>query len=134
MSRTPDPVGTELNLVDVGLDPTEPGSISYNEGSFRARDSVGTFDLRGSSSITSNKAGVLYSVDFSGEPQKATVVFDVAFSDTQYSITLSPITDGLRVFCLSVESKTESDFVVSLNTNNVLGLVEVGWQCRVIGS
>lgn len=134
MPRTPDPVGEELNLVDVGTDPTGPGSIAYSGGVLKGRDSVGTFDLRGSSSTTSNKAGSSYPVDFSGEPQKATVVFDVAFSDTAYAIVFSPVTDGSCVFAVSAESKTEAGFVINLNTNNAVGLVEVGWQCRVIGS
>jgi hypothetical protein len=46
VSRTPDPIGVELNLVDLGEDPSTVGGISLNNGSLRGRDSLGVFNLR----------------------------------------------------------------------------------------
>ena len=52
VGRTPDPVGEELNLVDLGLDPTVIGSISNNAGQLKGRDNTGVFDLRSGSGLT----------------------------------------------------------------------------------
>lgn len=52
MGRTPDPVGEELNLVDLGLDPTVIGAISNNAGQLKGRDNTGVFDLRSGSGLT----------------------------------------------------------------------------------
>jgi hypothetical protein len=52
VGRTPDPVGEELNLVDLGLDPTVIGAISNNAGQLKGRDNTGVFDLRSGSGLT----------------------------------------------------------------------------------
>jgi hypothetical protein len=46
MGRTPDPIGDSLELPDIGLDPVLVGEVTLNAGAIKARDSVGTFNLR----------------------------------------------------------------------------------------
>jgi hypothetical protein len=53
MGRTPDPIGDSLELPEIGLDPVLVGEISLNAGAIKARDVLGTFNLRsGGSGIT----------------------------------------------------------------------------------
>ena len=46
MSRTPDPIGDSLELPELGLDPVLVGEITLNAGAIKARDVIGTFNLR----------------------------------------------------------------------------------------
>ena len=46
MSRTPDPIGESVELPEIGLDPVLVGEITLNSGAIKARDSIGTFNLR----------------------------------------------------------------------------------------
>lgn len=46
MSRTPDPIGESIELPEIGLDPVLVGEITLNAGAIKARDSIGTFNLR----------------------------------------------------------------------------------------
>lgn len=46
MPRTPDPIGESLELPDIGLDPVLVGEITLNAGAIKARDSIGTFNIR----------------------------------------------------------------------------------------
>jgi len=80
--------------------------------------------------VLGHKSGRLIPGDFSGNPKKATVTFDEAYSDTDYSIALDQVTIDGWVFALSTESKTDGGFVVSLNTNVIAHLVEVLWLTK----
>lgn len=46
MPRTPDPIGDSLELPEIGLDPVLVGEITLNAGAIKARDVIGTFNLR----------------------------------------------------------------------------------------
>ena len=46
MGRTPDPIGDSLELPEIGLDPVLVGEITLNAGAIKARDVIGTFNLR----------------------------------------------------------------------------------------
>ena len=46
MSRTPDPIGDSLELPEIGLDPVLVGEVTLNAGAIKARDVIGTFNLR----------------------------------------------------------------------------------------
>ncbi len=83
--------------------------------------------------LLGHKSGRLIPGDFAGNPQKATVIFDTAYSDTDYSIALDQVTINDHVFVLSTESKTNASFIVSLNTGNKANLVEVLWLTKPIG-
>lgn len=46
MGRTPDPIGDSLEIPEIGLDPVLVGEITLNAGAIKARDVIGTFNLR----------------------------------------------------------------------------------------
>ena len=46
MGRTPDPIGDSLEIPEIGLDPVLVGEITLNAGAIKARDIIGTFNLR----------------------------------------------------------------------------------------
>ena len=74
--RTPDPVGEELNLVDLGLDPTTIGAISNNGGQLKGRDNTGVFDLRSGTGLTY----IEFLLDC--EPTAETGAADASYSNT----------------------------------------------------
>ena len=79
------------------------------------------------------KSGKLIPGNFSGTPKKATVTFSSAFVDDGYTIVVLVLTDGSRTFSPAAESKAAGRFVVNLHSNNVAGLVEVGWHAIILG-
>jgi hypothetical protein len=52
MGRTPDPIGDSLELPEIGLDPVLVGEITLNAGAIKARDVLGTFNLRSGTGLT----------------------------------------------------------------------------------
>ena len=52
MSRTPDPIGTELEIPEVGVDPVSVGGITLNGGDLKAKDGTGVFNLRSGTGLT----------------------------------------------------------------------------------
>ena len=80
-----------------------------------------------------SKAGTINPGSFSGNPKEASVSFGAPFGSTSYAVVLSPRTDGSRTFSPSLLTKTTGGFTVSLNANNIAGLVELGWVCTVSG-
>lgn len=77
---------------------------------------------------SSAKSGVVTPDAFSGSPLKAVVSFGHPFPDENYAVTFNAQTDGSRSFSLSAENKTPFGFVISLQTNEPVGLVDVEWQ------
>ena len=90
--------------------------------------------ITGSAVTQTAKAGLLPAAAFAGNPKKATVTFGTAYPNTNYAITLSPVTDGTKTFTLDAESKTAAGFVVNLNSNNLANFLEVGWHTMALGS
>lgn len=82
---------------------------------------------------TGIKAGTIIPGNFSGNPKTASVSFGAPFGSSAYALVLAPSTDGSRTFSLSVTSKTAGGFTISLNANNLAGLVEVGWSAIASG-
>ena len=78
------------------------------------------------------KAGKLIPGDFSGAPLKATVTFTTAFDDVNYAIAVDKITIG-GAYAHTIEDKLTTGFIVNLNSNNAVGLVEVLWQASPLG-
>ena len=79
------------------------------------------------------KSGVLIPSNFSGNPKTATILFGTQFPSTSYSVTTSSLTDGKKSYGPVVENKTVAGFTVNLHSNNISGLVEVGWHAIVTG-
>lgn len=101
---------------------------------YRRNDANTAWNIISGTSSASAKSGFVIPGSFSGNPKKATITFASAYPDTNYAITLAPVTDGTKTFVTSIESKTVSGFVLNLNSNNVANLIEIGWHTMVIGS
>jgi hypothetical protein len=82
---------------------------------------------------TSDKHGILIPFNFTGNPKKATVTFVTPFGTTDYAITISALTDGSKSYGAAPENKTVNGFDINLHSNNLAGLVEVGWQASISG-
>jgi hypothetical protein len=79
-------------------------------------------------SVLSQKAGRKQSVDFSGNPKTAAVVFDNAYANTDYSIVIT----GTDARAWSWESKSVSGFTINANANQAL-TGDVLWQTSEYG-
>ena len=53
MATTNDPIGEFVDLLTADADPTVEGQIGYRAGAFRLKDSVGVYDPRAASGISS---------------------------------------------------------------------------------
>ena len=62
------------------------------------------------------KSGVKINTDFTGNPKKTIVTFSTAFSDNNYSISIT----GEDARTWSIESKTASGFTINANANTEL--------------
>lgn len=62
------------------------------------------------------KSGVKINTDFTGNPKKTIVTFSTAFSDNNYSISIT----GEDARTWSIESKTASGFTINANANTGL--------------
>ena len=78
------------------------------------------------------KADALIPGNFSGSPKKAVVSFIAPFDSVNYTVGFSVFTDGIKTFSPSFENQTVNGFDVNLNTNNVSGLITVGWIATAI--
>jgi hypothetical protein len=92
-----------------------------------------SFFSAGGSNAHALRAGVLIPGNFAGNPKKATIVFSTAYGSTAYSITALAETDGSKSFSIATESKTVNGFTVNLHSNNLAGLVSVGWHTALNG-
>jgi hypothetical protein len=75
---------------------------------------------------TRAKSGRVLAASFAGNPKKATVTLNTAEPDTNYNIQLTPESTGSG-FAPTVETKTTGSFVINTQTNNISGLVLMGW-------
>jgi hypothetical protein len=91
------------------------------------------FFSAGSSDPRELRAGILIPGNFSGNPKKAIVTFPTPYITTNYSITALAETDGSKSFGIATESKTINGFTVNLHSNNLAGLVNVGWKTALTG-
>lgn len=66
--------------------------------------------------ILKNKSGIVTSATFAGVPYTATVTFTTAFSDANYSVSITG--DDARVW--TVESRAASNFIISSNSTQPL--------------
>jgi len=73
-----------------------------------------------------HKAGSVLAVTFAGDPKKATVTFGTAFSNANYSVTLSCVTAGNQ-YAPSVESQIAASFVINMGANSIGSLTQVNW-------
>ncbi len=92
------------------------------------------FTAGGSAVSTNAKSGTAVPGAFSGSPRKAVVTFTSPFATTQYAVTLGPLTDGSRTYTPSVEAKLTTGFTINLQSNSLVGLVEIGWHALPTGS
>lgn len=74
-----------------------------------------------------HKAGTVLAVSFSGSPKKATVAFTTPFADTNYSVSVTPVTTNNKVFSPVVMSKAVGSFDIMLGSGSTTNLVGVGW-------
>lgn len=86
-----------------------------------------TLDQSGGSSI---KSGEVLVGAFTGNPKKATVTLNTAFSDTNYQISLTTVStaNSNSAWVPIVESKAAGSFVIHLNSAKTTNLVAVLWQ------
>lgn len=75
-----------------------------------------------------SKSGIVSHSSFSGTPKKASVVFAVAFSNTNYALCISG--QDSRVF--TYDSKTQNGFTINANANGAL-TGEVSWIAIPVG-
>jgi co-chaperonin GroES (HSP10) len=111
-----------------------PAFIAYGADGVEKATDGNPFVVKVLTQQSGSKAGVAIPGDFSGNPKKATVVFATPYLSTNYAITLAPITNGSKTFSPAVENKTASGFVINLHSNNVAGLIEIGWHTLLNGS
>ena len=74
------------------------------------------------------KSGIVSSGSFSGNPDKATVIFTTAFSDNNYSVTVT----GEDSRSWTIESKSSTGFVINSNSNTPLSN-NTFWQAISVG-
>jgi hypothetical protein len=129
---------TAAMLAATGFTPEDVGKLSRhlddNSVWILVDDSPATWVQVSGGVSASLKAGVIVPGSFSGNPKKATVAFSTPYLSTAYAVTLAPLTNGAHSYSPDVESKTTSGFVVNLNSNNLAGLIEVGWHSATNGS
>ena len=70
---------------------------------------------------------------FAGNPKKYTVVFSIAAPDTNYYISLTPVTINDTGYVAVVENKTITGFTINMNVNNIANLTEVMWTTQPHG-
>lgn len=74
------------------------------------------------------KSGLALAGDFTGSPKKATVTFANPFPTNNYTVNIT----GTDVRAWSIESKTQSSFVINANASSPIISV-VGWQAQLDG-
>jgi hypothetical protein len=79
------------------------------------------------------KSGAVAAGSFAGNPAKATVTFSSAYPDTNYAVAAISVATLNSSYCISIESKTTTGFVLNTNTNNISDLVEVTWKTLPYG-
>jgi hypothetical protein len=79
------------------------------------------------------KADGVVAGSFAGNPKKYAVTFSVAYADTNYSISLTPVTINDATYAPVVESKTNTGFTINMGVNNITNLTEVLWATTPYG-
>lgn len=74
-----------------------------------------------------HKAGRVLAAGFAGNPKKATVTFSTPFADTNYSVTITPVTSGNIAYTPIIESQLAGSFVINVTTNNIPNLTQMNW-------
>lgn len=125
--------GAPTSSIDIKADPGDPTKpfVGVNTPAPQYTLDVNG-DLRVTGSIiglvfdSGTKAGVLLPGSFSGVPLKATVTFTTPYPDTNYVISLTPVSSvGKMVF--NVFSKSATGFVV-VTDKSVGNLAELDWM------
>ena len=87
----------------------------------------------GSGPATGMKSGRVLAASFAGNPKTAVVSFLTAYTDTNYSISLTCVTSFHVQFASAVENKLAGGFTINTGANNINGLVEVLWIAAPYG-
>jgi hypothetical protein len=106
------------------------------QGGFIVRVLMERAILTAVGSLVSNgaKSGIVGPGVFGGRPLQTRVIFGTPYPDSNYTVALSPVTDGTKSFMPVVVDKTAEGFYINLQTGNAANLVEVGWHTLPIGS
>jgi len=115
-----DPIDTDILLVEDSADANNKKKIQIG-------------NLRVGGPALGMKADHVVAASFAGNPKKASVVFATAYTNADYSISLTCVTSFHVQFSPAVENKTAAGFTINMGANNINGLVEVLWIAAPYG-
>jgi hypothetical protein len=133
---SPEGGGADDKRVKVSTDDTTP---DFLEGKLTAGAGITltTLSPGGDESLQISgkniKSGILIPGAFSGNPKVAAVTFSTPYPDTNYTIGIDAVTQNGITYPIRPENKAVGGFDVSLGSNNIAHLIEVGWQTVATG-
>jgi len=77
------------------------------------------------------KAGTVLNASFAGNPKQATVTFNTAYANANYSVRATVLNNGgNREYLLNIHTKTAAGFTIQIAANNITQLVAVDWNTK----
>lgn len=129
----------QLKILEVDGDPSafpgtpaDLGSLAlFNDAAgvgYGSWQKVGAADTAWAKLNANSKRGIVAIGGFSGNPQKSTVTFALAFPSANYSVSISGSADS-RIW--TYESQTAAGFVINSNAKSLISGA-VSWEASMV--